>query len=331
MPNISFCNAEGPKVSVIMAVRNCASYLAESIDSILNQTFRDFEFIIVDDASTDATPQILADYAARDSRIRLLCNEQNLKLAASLNVALGIARAPLIARMDGDDWAYPSRLELQYAYMKAHPQIDICGTAIECFGDQTGIISWPEHHDVIATLLLFFNAMAHPTVMGRKEAFSFGYNPIYHKAQDYELWSRLLFEHGCRFGNLPDVLLRYRSDAKPGFEPFHCKISLRNVQRLGITATEKQIVIHEKLSVGGVAAVKGKYAAREIIDWLFLIYQANLTCLTVNRTQLFKLFAPWILKMLPTLTLTEYSVFYMKRILWCLRESCVLASKFVRR
>ncbi|MEA4991735.1 hypothetical protein SDC9_28462 [bioreactor metagenome] len=314
-----------PKVSVIMAVYNCAPYLKESIDSIIDQTLSDFEFIIVDDASTDETPQILAEYAAKDPRIRVLCNEQNLKLPASLNIAIGLARASLIARMDGDDWAHPRRLELQYAYLNAHPQIDICGTAIECFGEKSGKVCWPEDHEVLAVYLLFFNAMAHPTVMGRKEAFMHGYDATYHKAQDYELWSRLAFEHGCRFGNLQEVLLKYRVDAKPGFEPFHCKVSLKNILRLGLKPSEKQVAMHEKLCLGGLDAVRVEYSAQEIIDWCFLIYQANLLCMSVNSTRLFRFFVPWLVTTLPSLSFSGYSVFNFRRIFYCLRESFMLA------
>ena len=178
MQNTSLCSVVSiaPQISVIMAVRNCAPYLAESIDSILNQTFEDFEFIIVDDSSTDATPQILADYAARDARIRILRNEQNLKLAASLNIALRVVRAPLIARMDGDDWSYPERLEKQYAFMKTNSQVTVCGTWLACY--ETGEL-WkrPIAHSDISAQMLFNSSIVHPSVMGQKRIARGGNSP----------------------------------------------------------------------------------------------------------------------------------------------------------
>src|SRR4051812_12524034 len=117
------------QISVVMPVWNGESFLAEAIESILAQTCRDFEFLIIDDGSTDGTPAILREFEARDPRVRVLW-QQHEGLVAALNAGLAAARAPLIARMDADDVSTPERFELQLAYLQAHPECVVLGTAM---------------------------------------------------------------------------------------------------------------------------------------------------------------------------------------------------------
>ena len=117
-----------PIISILMSVWNASEYLCDAIDSILNQTLRNFEFIIVDDCSTDDSADIIQDYANQDERIVFISNKENLGLSASLNRGLKLAKGEFVARMDPDDIALPYRLEVQYEYLKAKPEVFVVGT-----------------------------------------------------------------------------------------------------------------------------------------------------------------------------------------------------------
>src|SRR3989339_1795602 len=124
-----------PTISVVMPVYNSAKYLSSSIESILNQTFSNFELIIIDDGSTDSTSQIIKKYIKLDKRIITVKNKTNLGICNSLNTGLRLAKGKYIARMDGDDWSYPERLFKQIFFMESHPKTVICGGAIEVCDD----------------------------------------------------------------------------------------------------------------------------------------------------------------------------------------------------
>ena len=200
-----------PAISVLMPVYNGEKYLREAIDSILGQTFTDFEFIIVDDGSTDATPRILEEYAQKDSRVRVLTNEVNSKIAASLNRGLAAARAPLIARMDADDISLPQRLEKQYQFMQENKHIAVCGTAFSVLG-KAQTVQKPFSNFAIKAELLFTCCIAHPTVIYRKESIP-GYCAKSPPAEDYDLWLSLVAKNEVVFANLPDNLLLYRRES----------------------------------------------------------------------------------------------------------------------
>ena len=129
-----------PKVSVLMSVYNGERYLSESVESILDQTYSDFEFIIVDDASEDGTWQMLTTYVGRDSRIVLIRNKENIGLTRSLNKGLALARGKYIARQDADDVSVPERLAKQVAFLERHPSVVLLGTAIEWIRDSGDLI-----------------------------------------------------------------------------------------------------------------------------------------------------------------------------------------------
>lgn len=201
-----------PKVSVVMSVYNGERYLRGAVDSILNQTLRDFEFIIVDDASTDDTWQILTAYARRDSRVALARNEENIGLTRSLNKGLALAQGEYIARMDADDISLPERLKKQVAYLDAHPEVGLLGTWVEIIGEgeeRLSVLRRPIDPLFIKWSLLFDNYLVHSTVMYRRSLVEKlgGYNPSRY-AQDYELWSRMSFE--TQIAILPEVLVRWR-------------------------------------------------------------------------------------------------------------------------
>jgi len=161
-----------PSVSVIMSVYNGERYLREAIDSILTQTYTDFEFVIINDASTDASSGILAKYATHDSRIILLQNDTNLGLTKSLNIGLRLARGRYIARQDADDISLPHRFERQVRYLDEHPETMLLGAQCLLIDAQGMPIAdrshFPTTEMTIRWYLLADNAIAHPTVLFRR-------------------------------------------------------------------------------------------------------------------------------------------------------------------
>lgn len=196
------------KVSVIMSVFNSEKYLKEAIDSILQQTFTNFEFIIINDSSHDSSVQIIEEYD--DERIRLIHNDFNLGLTKSLNKAITLAKGKYIARMDADDISLPDRFKYQVEFLDSNPDVGMCGTWFENFPKRE-IIKPETNSNLLIVKLLQRNEFGHPTVMLRKETLdihNLRYNETYETSQDYELWSRLnTVSKAC---NIPQVLLKYR-------------------------------------------------------------------------------------------------------------------------
>jgi glycosyltransferase involved in cell wall biosynthesis len=201
---------KSPKVSVLMPVFNGEPFVAAAIDSILSQTFDDFEFIILDDASSDGSRRVLADYERRDRRITVLLNETNSGIADTLNRGLRLCRGEYIARMDADDVSLPQRLERQVEFMDNAPEVGVCGTWFTVFGDEEGTYRHPTQDAQIKVRHLIYDcAIAHPAAFIRKrvlEETGATYPDL--PAHDLWFWIRLGFVTQLR--NLPDVLLRYR-------------------------------------------------------------------------------------------------------------------------
>ena len=203
-----------PVVSVVMPVHNGAKYLREAIDSILNQTFRDFEFIIVDDGSTDESATILADYVRQDARVKVI-SQINAGITPSLNNGMRAARGEFLARMDCDDLSMPERFEKQVAYLRAHPDCVLVGSQAMMV-DPEGLPIRPKHDTsydhaaIVAALLNKGWPIVHPTVMIRTAVMREigGYDEQYRAVQDHDLFARLA-ERG-QLANLPDILLHYR-------------------------------------------------------------------------------------------------------------------------
>ena len=202
-----------PVISVVMSAYNAQEYLAAAIESVLGQTFRDFEFIIINDGSRDATGEIARSYAAQDARIRLI-EQDNTGLTVALRRGVDLARGEFIARMDADDISMPSRLEKQIAFLNANPDF----VAVSCIMDhfwkeeETGWFDWPfKASEIVPLLNCFSNAVGgHGQVVFRRSAYDAagGYDPSFRYAQDYDLWTRLT-EHG-KFGIVKEMLYRIR-------------------------------------------------------------------------------------------------------------------------
>jgi glycosyltransferase involved in cell wall biosynthesis len=207
-----------PAISVLMPARNGSKYLASAIDSVLAQTFTDFELLLVDDGSTDQTPAIAADYAKRDSRITVLQGSSG-GLSMALNLALGIAKAPLLARMDCDDLCLPGRFAIQKQYMDAHPDCVLLGCKCTLIDpedrpicDKADIV---ESHEAIDKSLLELGwPLVHPALMLRTDHVRQigGWNEKYHTVEDHDLFLKL-GEVG-RMHNLQETLFLYRQHFK---------------------------------------------------------------------------------------------------------------------
>lgn len=206
----------GCLVSVLMAVHDGEEYVREAVESILGQTYVDFRFVIIDDASTDATPQILREMADKDGRIRVFTNEHNLGLSASLNRGLEFCDTKYVARMDADDIANIDRLATQLGYMEDHPEVTVCGTWADLFcegSEEAKLLKVPTGNDEIRAAMILRNPLNHPTVIFRKDAVlrAGGYDVAIPHAQDFELWARMADDPAVRFANLEYSGLRYRS------------------------------------------------------------------------------------------------------------------------
>ncbi|MNJ97617.1 putative glycosyltransferase EpsE [compost metagenome] len=199
-----------PKVSVIMPVYNTEKYVEEAINSILNQTFRDFEFIIIDDASTDKSVEIVKGF--KDERIKLITKPFNTGYTDSLNKGLELANGKYIARMDSDDISLPTRLEKQVKFLDNNPDVILCGTWFELLNKEKSIFNYPTNPEEVKATLLNYCSIGHPTVMFRKEIFNthgLSYDKSMEPAEDYNLWVDI--SSIGKLANIGEVLFQYRT------------------------------------------------------------------------------------------------------------------------
>lgn len=199
-----------PRVSILMPVYNVAPYLREAMDSILVQTFQDFELIVLDDCSPDNSAEILDTYT--DERIVRYRGEKNMGLSNVLNVGMAMARGEFIARMDSDDLSTPERLATQVAYLDAHPEVDLCSCGMELFGVKQE--TWVRETNVedVKITALFHSPILHASSMWRREAFErVGLRFLQEMvpAEDYDMWTRAMAA-GLRLVNIPQVMYLYR-------------------------------------------------------------------------------------------------------------------------
>ncbi|MDE2598242.1 MAG: glycosyltransferase family 2 protein [Rhodocyclaceae bacterium] len=214
----------------MMPVYNGAPWLPEAIDCVLSQTLPDFELIIIDDGSKDDSWAIISAFS--DSRIRAI-RQSNKGLAATLNIGLGLARAPYVARQDQDDWMHPERLARQYAFMEANPRVAMVGTWAEIrIGDKPDgrFHRHPVSSDVLRLRLLFDNPFVHSSLLLRADAAralgGYSEDKSRQPPEDYEFWSRIARDYDV--ANLPEVLTVYRemptSMSRTGENPFLPKV-----------------------------------------------------------------------------------------------------------
>jgi len=277
---------KSPAISVVMGVYNGERFLAAAVDSILAQTYGDFEFIIVNDGSADRTPAILADYAAADSRVRLLHNEMNIGLSSSLNRGLDAAQGEFIARMDADDVSEPLRFERQVDYLRRHPDVVLLGTANRSIDHSGQDIRFDNYFPLTWQENLwgscFVCTFQHASVMIRRsvlDAQALRYDAHCGPVEDFELWTRIL-EVG-KGTNLRERLLRRRKGIG-GICEQHFGQQVRDHDRVveqtcrrrfpgsGITDVDARLlrVFHvnrapdEELELSGrLAAIAGRYVS----------------------------------------------------------------------
>ena len=254
-----------PEVSVLFPAYNAEKYLHEAIESILSQTFKNFELIIVDDGSTDNTRIIIEEYVKKDPRVIPLFNERNLGIVQSLNKALKIAKGRYIARMDHDDISLPERLETQVRFLQEHPEISIVGSNVILInekGEYIGIRKLPEIPEKIAKLMVLGNQFVHPTVMIRREVFDVvgNYQKVLH-AEDYDLWINAI-KKGLKLYNLQTPLLKYRI-----IDPD--KITLKHRIRCGISTLKIKMMAWKSINHRLSLIIFSLNIIKEIL-WLFV-------------------------------------------------------------
>ncbi len=204
---------KAPKISVIMSVYNGETYLEEAVESVINQTFKEWELIIINDCSTDSTAQILEEFAKKDERVKVYPNEVNLKLPTSLNKAISLSSGKYIARMDADDICLPERLEKQYKFMEENPDIALSScrfmtvkNGVYASGGAGGRCDF----DAIKALLLVANPILHPGVIAKADVMKkFNYDTTLTCTEDLELWTRMV-TNNQKIEILPECLLIYR-------------------------------------------------------------------------------------------------------------------------
>ena len=202
-----------PDISVIMSVYNGEDYLAEAIQSVIDQTFQNWELIIINDCSKDSTPEILADFAAKDARIKLHNNEVNLRLPTSLNKAISLSTGKYIARMDADDICLPDRLEKQFRFMEESSDVALSSCRFMTVKNgvyASGGAGGRCDHDALRAMLLVTNPILHPGVIAKAEVMKrFLYDTTLTCTEDLELWTRMVAQ-GQKIRILPECLLIYR-------------------------------------------------------------------------------------------------------------------------
>ena len=202
-----------PLVSVIMSVHNGAKYLKPSIESILNQTFQDFEFLITDDGSTDNSVEIIRKYSQQDSRIILCINEEKIGLPKSLNNMISICKGEYLLRMDADDIAFLDRIQKQVDLVLLNRDLDVVygdTLLIDINGDEI-CKAWRPKTDMVLKWMPYYSFIGHPTVILKKSKIIEvgGYNEKFLRAQDWELWNRMISNNSI-FYHLNEELVKYR-------------------------------------------------------------------------------------------------------------------------
>jgi glycosyltransferase involved in cell wall biosynthesis len=262
-----------------MSVYNGAPHLREAIDSVLAQTFTDFEFIIVNDSSTDSSEEIIKSY--NDPRIVLLTNETNMGLPYSLNKGIANAKGKYIARMDDDDICFPERFQKQVEFLEQHPQVGVLGTYAQLVGNEGGIRKHSTHSDELKNRMLFSCQFCHPTVFIRKSVLqknNLQYNTAFTTSQDYELWSRMIGL--TEFSTLPETLLKYRvhnkqlSKARQAEQLDNTyKVYAGMLSKIGITEVSL-LPLHRRLAdFNFVRSEK----MEDVVAYLFRLMQGNKT------------------------------------------------------
>ncbi len=264
-----------------MPVYNGEKYLEDSIASVLSQTFTNFEFIIINDGSSDKSLFIIQSYQFKDNRI-VVVDRENKGLVSSLNEGVSIAKGEYIARMDQDDICFPDRLKRQLKFLSDNQNIDVCGTWAEVFGYGEGILKMPKTDAEIKVYMLSNPGFVHPSVLGRKSFFTdLKYDQKYTSAEDYDLWVRG-FDKYC-YANIPLPLIYYRehnSQTNSAEQRVKARqIRARYLQKLYPNISDSDIFIFNKV-------IDDKYVSRRSASKLFYkILNENIKTLSSKKVK----------------------------------------------
>lgn len=267
-----------------MGVYNCEKYVGEAIRSILNQDYKNLEFLIIDDCSTDNTPSILSNYSEKDSRIKILRNDKNRGLGYSLALGMNQAKGEYIARMDADDISSFNRISTQVKYLIKNPDIVCVGTSAKRFGDISivgkifGTIHSKTKHEQIKAWLLIGTPMFHPSVMFNNRlmrSLGLNYNSNYRRAQDYELWTRLVFKAKMANIDRPLHYYRYHREMASNVSSSEQRHKARDLhvrmlkQLIGRSPTEIELYYHQLFAFGQNLNMED---LRNVDSWLQFLY-----------------------------------------------------------
>lgn len=249
------------KVTVLMPTFNVSQYVKDAVESVLGQTYSDFELLVIDDCSSDNTIDIVR--GIKDPRIRIERNERNLGLADNLNRGLSLIKTEYVARMDGDDIALPHWLEKEMFFLEAHPEVGVCGGGGERFGTMSSVISFPEEHEDICVNMLFNCSIVVPTFrMSLYNEYGLRYRSESFPAEDYRFWSEAILV--TRLHNIKEPLFRYR------MHQFQICSSLQLEQRSKMVDVRKKMVAHiEGLTIQEIDFFIGQFhkSIMSSADW----------------------------------------------------------------
>ncbi len=284
-----------PRVSVLIPTYNDAEYLPDAINSILVQTFDDFELIIVDDGSTDNTRELLSTY--NDQRLKILSLEKNCGRPTARNIALDAAIGEYLCWMDSDDISLPKRLEKQVQFMDAHPEISVCSGKILYFHEADGIWAPPLLHKDIETGLFFAPTIANAAACMRASAikkYNLRFDPELYRAQDYDFWCQFILDKRGAAANLDEILYLYRYRKKSS-KHCHKIVQKKNLDRLHIKYTDETLQKYIELSF--LNSEEFSFTFKEYAQFAETILASNGTYKIFNQIQLSRLLADQLYRM----------------------------------
>lgn len=267
-----------PEISVIVPVYNSGNYISEAIESILNQSFQNFELLLVNDASTDNSKNKILEY--KDNRIVLIDNPGNKGVAFSRNEGLKIAVGKYVAFLDADDIALPNRFEVQYNFMEQHPETGACGTYAEYFGERTGIWKYPISHEEIKCRLMWGSSIVISSAMVRRNILvenTILFDEYFPPTEDYKMWVDI--GQVSFLQNLPNVLIKYRVHKEQA-----------TTARKRIMDEKKTEIILEQLASSGVSIKENDFA----VLLKFITFEYHFPVPELNR--LFEIYLEFISK-----------------------------------
>lgn len=279
-------------LSVVMSVYNGEKYLKEAIDSVINQTYKNWEMIVVNDASTDKTAEILEEYSKQDKRIKVLTNDKNKRLPASLNYGISHAKGKYIVRMDADDICSRDRFEKQLRYMERHPQIELSwGLGFTYYNGeiQNGVISYSVENNNMKALLMWFCPIYHNGVIMRRELFeTFSYQPEVTISEDWRLWSQIICQKKIQGMRNYSVLYRIH-DAQATSE------KNREIQKIQVSETLDKMFknagfqIDEKMLAYHISLIfdKERVDEKQFLTWASWLVKQNKQCGWCRTTNMY--------------------------------------------